>query len=671
MKGSQQFKFPDAGLIKCFDKEGREIEITPSDELWGQNGCFRVNPISFTKLGKTGRPIADYLGWQDGLRMVLDNNTGLVWEVKSPKRSDINCWEDKYSWKDAQVKYIANLNKKKYGGFSDWRLPNKDELRSIVDYGKTNPAVDTRYFANTQSDFYWSTDVYNMQRPFVWGIFFGLGSGICYTPSSQRYVRAVRGGWNKNFGKADSARFKDNGDGTITDTLSELVWQKAENERMDWYEALKYCKDMRLAGFSDWRLPNLKELNSILNLNYTDGWWYYKDVFPALGLKPPLLHYFSSTPYEGIYVWVTNFCFGYDGYYASKNAKLLFRAVRNQKMPAAKTDLYFKFPDSGQKKCYDDMAPLIRAPKYGQAYFGQDGTYRINPVAFTKLSIEALELPEKATWDEGLRMIRDDNTGLIWEVKSPDKQDINYKGNSYNWEDAKEYVKGLNRACYGGFRDWRLPNREELRTIVDYAGQTPAIDLKFFPNATPGFYWSKDQNNKETQFAWGVYFVYGCAICYLKSFYYPVRAVRSGFNKAFGDMDSYSFKDNGDGTVLDINTGLSWQKDEGPELNWQEAMNFCNELKLAGHNDWRLPTIREIGSLIDLSFKDGVWFHKQFFCGTKTAPLGFYWSSTTYGDTFGWGVNFQFGYDGYYAGKKSGRYPFRPVRNTRSRVIRL
>jgi hypothetical protein len=105
-----------------------------------------------------------------------------------------------------------------------------------------------------------------------------------------------------------------------------------------------------------------------------------------------------------------------------------------------------------------------------------------------------------------------------------------------------------------------------------------------------------------------------------------------------------------------------WQKDEGPELNWEEAMKHCAELELAGHKDWRLPTIREIGSLMDLSFKDGCWFHKQFFPATKTAPLGFYWSSTTYGDTFGWGVNFQFGYDGYYAGKKEGKYPFRPVR---------
>ena len=198
--------------------------------------------------------------------------------------------------------------------------------------------------------------------------------------------------------------------------------------------------------------------------------------------------------------------------------------------------------------------------------------------------------------------------------------------------------------------------------IGDYNGQIPAADLKFFPDCLPAFYWSKDPNHKEPIFAWGIYFAYGCAICYLKDRYYPVRAVRGGFNTDLGDIGRYAFADNNDGTVSDLNTGLMWKKDEGPELNWEEAMAYCQALDLAGCRDWRLPTIREIASTMDLSFKDGGWFHKQFFPGTKTAPLGFYWSSTTYGDTFGWGVNFQFGYDGYYAGKKEGKYPFRPVR---------
>jgi hypothetical protein len=341
----------------------------------------------------------------------------------------------------------------------------------------------------------------------------------------------------------------------------------------------------------------------------------------------------------------------------------LFRAVRNVEPAPSKDKVVFRFPDSGQRGCYTDEGLIIKPPKRGERFFGQDGTYSINPLSFTKLGNGGKELKGSASWKTGQRMVRDNNTGLVWETKSPTASDVNFSGKAYTWEDAFTYVKQLNQAGYGGFRDWRLPAREELRMIVDYNGQIPAVDPKYFSDGLPAFYWSRDSDVKEPIFGWGVYFAYGCAICYLKSFYYPARAVRAGFSKGFGDIQAYSFKDNGNGTVSDLNTGLMWMKDETPELNWEEAMRFCANLELAGRKDWRLPTIREIGGLMDLSYKDGCWFHKQFFPGTKTAPLGFYWSSTTYGDTFGWGVNFQFGYDGYYAVKKAGKYPFKPVRS--------
>jgi uncharacterized lipoprotein NlpE involved in copper resistance len=78
MKIEKTFRLPDAGTIKCHDKQGVEISVVPHDDLWGQNGCFVINPMSFTKLGKTGKPIADGATWEDGYRMALDNNTGLI-----------------------------------------------------------------------------------------------------------------------------------------------------------------------------------------------------------------------------------------------------------------------------------------------------------------------------------------------------------------------------------------------------------------------------------------------------------------------------------------------------------------------------------------------------------------------------------------------------------------
>ncbi len=75
------------------------------------------------------------------------------------------------------------------------------------------------------------------------------------------FVRYVRG--NPLYGKND---FKDNGDGTIIDRATGLMWTKVDSGKgLNWQEALAYAQDLTLAGHSDWRLPNAKELQSIVD----------------------------------------------------------------------------------------------------------------------------------------------------------------------------------------------------------------------------------------------------------------------------------------------------------------------------------------------------------------------------------------------------------------------
>lgn len=659
-----QMNLPDTGVRECYDNLGKDIPTPGHDDpYYGQNGCFEIHSMAFEKLDGKGRTLASTARWEDGYRTTLDVNTGLVWEVKSPTAGDVNFRNDMYSWQDAQEIYVHKLNKKKYGGFSDWRMPNKDELRSILNYSAVNPAVDACYFPNTAVDFYWTRNTYEMQPYLGWVLFFGLGSATACGKTARQYVRAVRGGHNAGFGEPDTSRFVDNGDGTVTDSVTRLMWQKGENERTNWFNALEKCREMRLAGHSDWRLPNIKELNTILNLNYTDGWWYFKDMFPADGLQPPLLHYFSSTPYEKFYVWVTNFCFGYDGYYASKNAPLLFRAVRHLDTAPEEARRAFVLSDSGQRECYDDEGNTIPPPAKGRPFYGQDGTSVIHPLSGSRLRSGGYSIEDDVSWAGGFRMVFDNNTGLTWETKSPCPEDLNYAGNKYTWQQASNYATRMNEIAYGGFTDWRLPNREELRSIVDYGRYSPSLMEPFGGDCPPEFFWSRDLYGPNPDLMWGIYFAFGCGICYPQGNRHAARVVRGGYNPAFGVAHSRAFKDNGDGTVTDLNSGLMWMKDETPELNWNDAMAYCNALDLGGHRDWRLPSIREIGTLIDISFKDKCWFDKDFFPGTKTRPLGFYWAASTYASTFAWGVNFQFGYDGYYAGKKTGKYPLRPVRS--------
>jgi len=129
------------------------------------------------------------------------------------------------------------------------------------------------------------------------------------------------------------------------------------------------------------------------------------------------------------------------------------------------------------------------------------------------------------------------------------------------------------------------------------------------------------------------------------------------------------YVDNGDGTVTDTCTGLVWQKDtadvngdgqitlEGDALTWQDALKYCDGLVFAGRNDWRLPNIRELLSIVDYGR------HKPAIDSVLGAMSEWYWSSSTYDSVrvYAWFVHFWVGL-GYYEDKDN-LYYVRAVRS--------
>ena len=100
--------------------------------------------------------------------------------------------------------------------------------------------------------------------------------------------------------------------------------------------------------------------------------------------------------------------------------------------------------------------------------------------------------------------------------------------------------------------------------------------------------------------------------------------------------------DNDNGTVTDLTTGLMWQQGTDEVMTWDEAIRYCNNLKLAGHKDWRLPTVQELFSIVDFD-KYNPAIETVYFPDTKSSN---YWSSTTdahYTDD-AWLVYFYSGY---------------------------
>jgi hypothetical protein len=202
-------------------------------------------------------------------------------------------------------------------------------------------------------------------------------------------------------------------------------------------------------------------------------------------------------------------------------------------------------PDTGVTKCYDDAGNVITCPSEGQRFYGQDGNYSINPPSYTKLDSNGNALAVSATsW----AMVRDNVTGLTWEVKDKDGVQ-NYDNphdadNTYTWydpsdpypgtpsdHDTDDFLDALNDARFGGFDDWRLPTIKELAYLVDYSipYPGPAINTTYFPNTVlSSYYWSSTTDADDTDDAWVVYFDDGYDGWGGKSYDGYVRAVRGG-----------------------------------------------------------------------------------------------------------------------------------------------
>ncbi|MFH1187747.1 MAG: DUF1566 domain-containing protein [bacterium] len=127
---------------------------------------------------------------------------------------------------------------------------------------------------------YWSSNVTVDEVDEVYIADFLDGSLFCESKESYSFVCAVRG-------KQQSNIFMNNNDGTITDTSTGLMWQQAITEKMIWEDAINYCENLSLGGYSDWRLPNKNELQSIVD---------YSCYSPAINLT-----YFPDTPETGIF----------------------------------------------------------------------------------------------------------------------------------------------------------------------------------------------------------------------------------------------------------------------------------------------------------------------------------------------------------------------------------
>ena len=280
---------------------------------WGEDSDYTINPHSYTDLDN---------------ETVRDNVTGLEW-VKDGNliaSRDPDFDQDETAG-DGQVtlqhahEYIALLNNEQYLDHSDWRLPTAKELSTLVDAGTWFPAIDTAFFPDTILANYWSSTLRCYRTRHAWRVCFYYGDVGYYDQDHYCYVRAVRGGQPE----PRYHRYTYNADGTVTDMATGLMWQQATApQAYTWEEALAYCEDLELAEYTDWRLPNRNELQTLADYDVRDP------AIKALFFPDTVANnYWSSTTSAGRtdHAWNVDFYSGYVNFF-NKADKNCVRAVR-------------------------------------------------------------------------------------------------------------------------------------------------------------------------------------------------------------------------------------------------------------------------------------------------------------------------------------------------------
>lgn len=173
---SQAYKLPDTGQHTCYDADGNVIDCPDPGELfYGQDAQYQG-------------PEPAYQDNDDGT--VTDLNTELMWMQATADTdndghidsSDELEWQPACDYCDALV----------YAGYTDWRLPDRRELISLLDCGEADPAINSVF--DCRSDVYWSSSTLAIDPDYAWNVYFFYGRVSKLKKVKNHYVRCVRDG---------------------------------------------------------------------------------------------------------------------------------------------------------------------------------------------------------------------------------------------------------------------------------------------------------------------------------------------------------------------------------------------------------------------------------------------------------------------------------------------
>ncbi len=241
-----------------------------------------------------------------------DNVTGAVWSLQSQQATWNTATEANYP--------DAGHNTNSRCGFTDWRLPNRRELFGIVHMGASSPRIDTSYFPSAESARYWTSDASAPDPANAWVVNFSFGVTSASSKANTNRVRLVRAGQSVFTFTPDPTTGT-----TVTQSGTGLVWDRCVRglsgstctgtaQTYSWAQALAEVTARNAAnhlGFSDWRLPNVKELESLIKIDSTTAPAIDAAAFPNTPTGSFGAHWTSSSyePNPAV-AWVVYFSDG-------------------------------------------------------------------------------------------------------------------------------------------------------------------------------------------------------------------------------------------------------------------------------------------------------------------------------------------------------------------------
>lgn len=232
--------------------------------------------------------------------------------------------------------------------------------------------------------------------------------------------------------------------------------------------------------------------------------------------------------------------------------------------------------------------------------------------------------------DNGDGTVIDNVTGLLWQ------QDVS-STKAYTWNDAISYCSEL---ILAGQEGWRLPSRIELVSIVDYDQSNPSIDVIHFTSTPAVWFWaSTPAVEVQPSAAWGVSFDYGYTYSNSVTLLGDVRCVRSSWTAVSVPVEQYVVTSSNN-TVYDTKTKLTWRQTVPVALYaLADAKIYCSGLGTG----WRLPTVKELESIVDDSQSNPSIDSTVF----PSTPSNYFWSMTNAGSpVVPWLVDFSNGWTG-------------------------